>query len=211
MASITSLQIDRTVKVAGQTFRETFVKSDDNLAAVEPDGGVAAAKTGTLTTRTDNDTGVIAAQVSHGIVSTNKVSVFWTDPTTGAYMARSAMTATVSGNNVTVDGGSGDSLPLATTALKLIKGEEEVLAFDGDNLSALALYSKAPGVIEFLDGSAAVLLTRRLLRSTSGNVYTWDDEQGDVNPLAGTEVASIRFTHNNSAAANLMRAAALTA
>lgn len=85
---------------------------------------IPAASTGTLTTRTDNDTGVVTAASGHGIVTSDTVGVFWTDGN-GNLAYRVGMTATVSGDLITVDGGdsvSGSSnLPALNSSVTISK------------------------------------------------------------------------------------------
>lgn len=75
---------------------------------------------GTLTTRTDANTGVctLPAQrsLAHGITDSHTVTVWWDGG------RRTAMTvSSVDGTAVTVDGGSGDDFPVLSTAVELGK------------------------------------------------------------------------------------------
>jgi hypothetical protein len=70
-----------------------------------------AATEGTLTTRTDNDTGVITVE-SHPFSVSDVVDVFW-DGGSRLGMDVTAQTATT----VSIDGGTGDNLPVTTTEI----------------------------------------------------------------------------------------------
>lgn len=72
---------------------------------------------GTLTTRTDNDTGTLTLSSGHGVMTGNTVDVFWNDHAN----SRLGMTVgTVSGTSVPIDGGTGDNLPAAATAVQVV-------------------------------------------------------------------------------------------
>jgi len=70
---------------------------------------------GSLSTRTDNDTGVCTVvETNHGITVSHTVAVWW------AAGKRTGMSVTaVSGTVITVDGGSGDNLPALSTAIEI--------------------------------------------------------------------------------------------
>lgn len=70
---------------------------------------------GTLTTRTDDDTGVLTMEDGHGIVTGNVVDVYWEDG------SRTGMdVGTVSTNTVQIDGGEGDNLPADETPVNVV-------------------------------------------------------------------------------------------
>ncbi len=70
---------------------------------------------GSLTTRTDFNTGVITVtDGDHGIVDTDYVFVWWTNG-----VARSMDVTDVTGNAITVDAGAGNNLPIVGTAVEI--------------------------------------------------------------------------------------------
>lgn len=70
---------------------------------------------GSLTTRTDFNTGVITVTDSdHGIADTDTVFVWWSNG-----VARSMDVSTVAGNLITVDAGAGQNLPALGTAVEI--------------------------------------------------------------------------------------------
>jgi hypothetical protein len=73
---------------------------------------LAAAKTGTLTTRTDNDTGTLTMTAGHGITTGQTLDVYW-----AGGQRRGMTVGTVATNSVPIDGGAGDNLPANTTAI----------------------------------------------------------------------------------------------
>lgn len=85
-----------------------------------PDGySDAQSDPGTLTGRTDADTGVVTRSSGSKVSDGDLVRVSWGDD--GASNRRDGMTAAVSGNAITVDGGSGADLPALSTAVKVWK------------------------------------------------------------------------------------------
>ncbi|GAG11403.1 unnamed protein product, partial [marine sediment metagenome] len=79
---------------------------------------LGSAHPGTLTTRTDADTGVCTLPdsrgLAHGITIANTVAVWWTGG------KRTGMTVSAqTGAAVTVDGGSGDNFPVLNTPLEV--------------------------------------------------------------------------------------------
>jgi hypothetical protein len=127
--------MDMTIElnVAGGGGAIGFVKklSYDGAAARGP---VAVPKgyAGTLGTRTDNDTGVATLGAGHGIVN-GTVDVYW-----GNGSIRYGMTASVSGNDVTLDGGLGANLPSQGTAV-VVSPRVNVLTQIPLTVKALAL------------------------------------------------------------------------
>lgn len=155
---------------------------------------IPAAKTGTLSTRTDNDTGVIAAATGHGIISTDVVDVFWSGG------QRQGMTATVSGDNITVDGGTGDNLPVATTAVTLSKRTSNDLVVTGNNVVGIIFQAPADAQAVFsLWTSGAEQLVVGL---PAGKSYVWvSSSYGATNPIAGDAIVTVRCSQSASAAA----------
>jgi len=77
---------------------------------------------GTLSTRTDDDTGVVTLSSGHGLQVNDKVTVAWPASPGGI---RSLMTVTdVTGDDVTIDLGTGDVLPAQAAAVTVIKPED---------------------------------------------------------------------------------------
>lgn len=147
---------------------------------------VPGAKTGTLTTRTDNDTGVATMAGGHGFATSDKIDLFW------AGGSRRNMTATVSVNAVTLDGGSGDNLPVVSTAVTAMKPHEVAFSVEGDDLVALAASSPQRGWIVLIDDADAEALVYEF-ESNSGQ--PWAEGNGITNPVAGDTIVSAKFSH----------------
>lgn len=148
---------------------------------------VPAAKIGSLTTRTDSDTGVATMNAGHGFATSDKLDVFW------AGGSRRGMTATVATNAVTLDGGAGADLPATSTALTVMKPVSQPVDLDGDAAVAVAAYGQRGGYVAYLDSDAADIKAYGPLDQAGGDGWVTGD--GGSNPLATKTVASITFSH----------------
>jgi hypothetical protein len=152
---------------------------------------LAAAKVGTLTVRTDNDTGTITLVTGHGLVTGNKLDVYWDGG------SRRNMTATVTGDSCVVDVGLGDNLPLAGVAVTVMKENSENAVFVGDDIRALGISSPDyPATVVFRQADGTEIKAFEL---DAGQSYVWTDQLVETNPLAGGAVAKITVTHAGSA------------
>lgn len=155
---------------------------------------VPAAKTGSLTTRTDDNTGVLTMTAGHGFITNDVVDVFWSGG------SRRGMVATVATNAVTVDGGTGDVLPATSTAITAMKPTSVPMAFAGDDLDALSVGCPlaVSGWVVFKDSGGTVRATYRLPAGTRAK--TWAKDLGITNPLASHTVATVEFSHDSTTA-----------
>lgn len=175
---------------------------------VSGDGGVVKtptvprAKIGTLTTRTDNDTGVITAETGHGIISTNKVDVYFEDG------KRVQMVATVAGDLITVDGGTGDNLPALDSDVTFMKPQVEDFAFDGDNMIYLIANADARATIRIMDDVPG--LAKQIDIESSSDGYVWNSSSGEANPLVGDDILTVEMSHEDGVNARDVRCGAVT-
>jgi hypothetical protein len=80
-----------------------------------------------LTTRTDDNTGVITV-TSHSITTSDTVDVYWSTGRRYGVDVTAQDSTTIS-----IDLGAGDNLPSSSTAVKIVKQVPFNLALDGDN------------------------------------------------------------------------------
>lgn len=155
---------------------------------------VPAAKSGSVTTRTDDNTGVITMSAGHGFTTGQKVDVFWTGG------SRRGMDATVATNAVTVDGGNGDVLPALSTAITAMVPTSVPMAFAGDDLDALSVGcpTAVSGWAVFKNSGGTVLASYQIPSGTRAK--TWATGLGITNPLAGATVATVEFSHGATSA-----------
>lgn len=189
-----SANATRTVPIAGS---RTAHLSESGSGS----GLLNMAKAGTLNTRTDNDTGVVGASAGHGIATNDKVDVYWADG------IRYGMDATVAGNNITVDGGAGANLPIATTAVFICKVstiDDAWQTLEGDTLKAFMAVMPVRGHVVFREPDDTPIVAAELLASEPYNFF-----DGDTNPFAGVELAKMTVSSGSaSTGAGYFRVAA---
>lgn len=173
---------------------------------------LVAAQTGTLTTRTDNDTGVATLTTGHGIVN-GKVDVYW------ATGVRYGMDATVATNAVTVDGGAGDNLPDQDTACTVVIPTAVEVNFDGDTLEIIGIFYRnasdtgAKAHISLTDAGTAIIKEQDLVHETAngGLDAIWNIEAGDTNVFTGNRITAGSASHDSASAGTLYILAGITA
>ncbi len=169
--------------------------------AREETGGVdevvdlAAAKTGSLTARTDDDTGVVTAEAEHGITDSDAVDVYWEGDSPGV---RYGMDVTiVDGNDISINLGAGDVLPALNSAVTIVKQVLIVIPdFDGDQTKFLAMHCSRRGHVDLQQVSGTSIEASKLGPTAP---YVWVDGGGASNPLAGNTVSKAMATCGDSA------------
>ena len=188
----------RKSTIGGKTYvSETTVDAE---LAVEFDKNLGAAKEGDLTTRTDNDTGTLTMAAGHGITTGARLDVYWDGG------CRYGMTVgTVATNSVPIDGGAGDNLPAAATAITAMVPAEEAVGVTGNNVAAMGAFTNttaSKAAVVWADGSSATLAACVV---TGGSDYIWTDQDGTTNPLAGDTVAKVFVSHGDSTGTKRVR------
>lgn len=176
----------RNINAMGFSVQIDQSTSGDSFAGASP--SVPRAKTGTLSTRTDDDTGVVTAETGHGIITSDKVDVYWEDG------KRVLMDATVSGDDITLDGGSGDNLPDEDTEVTVMVPQSEVVGIVGNNMVALLGRADTRATIHLKNG-ATVHKTIDIESATDG--YGWNSADGTTNPIAGDTVLTAHLSHDD--------------
>ncbi len=177
---MSAVTITVNASMFGEGVTAKVTRDEDGGGQWQP--SVAAGKAGSLTTRTDNDTGVATLGAGHGLLTADKVDVFWTGG------RRYNMSATVAGNEVTVDGGAGDNLPAEDTAVVLCKQVVVNAAFDPDDTVALLITATRRTSIVLVDAADAALLALDL---AAGECCLWWEGSGLTCPIAGNPVAAL--------------------
>lgn len=188
-----AMVIDQSVSAAGKRFRKSVTVEGNYILG--GDVSIPAAKTGTLTTRTDNDTGTITGQSGHGVTTGARLDVYWSGGS-----RRGLLVGTVSGTSIPIDGGTGDNLPAATTPVTLMVPTEEDLVVTGNDVKALAVSAGAPANVVFATSGNAEIKGYQIEVADGGDA--WADEASDAaNPLAGGAVAKMFLSHGDATAA----------
>ena len=187
------------VVIDNETYQQTVNVSADAELTASP--VVPAAKTGTLTTRTNGTDGTLTMTAGHGILTAARVSIFW------AGGSRSnVLVGTVSTNSVPISGGSGDNLPDAATAVTVQVPTSVPFSVVGDNVKAVGSQCPVSGTVEYMNGTT-VLLTHQILPNTGGG-RRWISgiTHTATNPLASATVTAVRFAHDDSTQSLVMLA-----
>lgn len=179
MASKATVSLRTTI--GGTNFISSVEKKDEVGTVFKEE--IAAGKAGTLSTRTDANTGILTVASGHGITDADTVSVFWG----GGYRYGMTVTATTA-TTISIDVGSGTDLPVATTAIVVGKEEEHAVAITGDSLSVFVIDCDNRVSVHFRDVSDASLLAYDIL-TNEGRL--WVKDTGHPNPIAGDVVANI--------------------
>lgn len=185
--------ISSTIMVAGINVHSNVIRTDDGQISHEL--SLPAGKIGTLSTRTDDDTGVATLETGHGLTVSNTVDVYWT----GGVRYGMDVTA-VDGDNVTIDLGAGDVLPAQSTALIVTLRIEIDTDFDGDLVKMIAAHSNKRAHVEFLEEGDASILARELVANAA---WTWISDQGVANPLTGNPVGKLQVSCGEAAVGEL--------
>jgi len=163
------------------------------LVALVADPTLAAAKTGSLTTRTDDNTGTLTMASGHGISTGNRLDVYWA---TGIPYGMTV--GSVSVNSVPIDGGAGDNLPTANTSITaMVPQLEEITLPSTEDAKGIAITCPGKAIAVFRNAADTVLLVGEV---TTTNDYLWDGS--GTNPLGtGEDLADVYLSHGDSTAA----------
>lgn len=177
---------------------DTVIESKTTMTAL------AAAQTGTLSTRTDDDAGVASLSTGHGITTGMVCDVYWSGG------VRYGMDATVSTNDVTLDGGAGDVLPAQSTAVTVVQQTEINLNFDGDDMLFIVVTyrnasdSTACAHVDFQDAGDASIQEIDLVVENAGstglvrNHNVFNISGGDSNVFTGNRVTHVAASHDSA-------------
>jgi hypothetical protein len=173
--------------VAGVTFSSIIELTADDSVAHE--GTLPIAWAGTLSTRTDDNTGTLTmTDALHDLDTGEHFDIYWA---TGCQ--RNCVAGTVSGTSVPFDLGVGDVLPLQTTAITAQTQTVIRQSFTADDLSHLIMACDQRCHVGFFDDTTEKLA----VNLTAGNVWQWVTGVS-TNPLAGYTIDNIKVTQANS-------------
>lgn len=182
-------RISRTVDSAGSSFEVQL----------------AAGKAGTLSTRTDDETGTLTLGAGHGITTGQIIDLYWSG---GARYG--ILVGTVAGVSVPIgadDVGTGDVLPAQATAIvACVRTVIGPLTLDGDNVS-LAVFnlktssSAGKGHVELQDVADAVVEALDLVGNEPQTVVQSDTNL--ANALTGNVITEIHASNGDTTAATL--------
>mgnify|MGYP006315126133 FL=1 len=168
-----------------------------NSGTIALEDTLSAAKTGALTTRTDDNTGTLTMAASHGITTGQIIDIYW-----AGGVQRSVTVGTVSVNEVPIDGGIGDNLPADETAITAVVQKSINLAIDGDSADIIAVILetndkslRTAANVQFKDAAADVIAEIDLVTNVP---QVWDIEGGSANPFTGDPITNLKASQGNS-------------
>jgi hypothetical protein len=194
-----TLQYTASVSGLGVVLSRDVPHTADGSGFVDPT--VPHGYAGTLSTRTDANTGTVTLAGGHAIITGEKVDIYW-----AGGVQYDVTVGTVATNSMPFDLGVGANLPIATTAVVVSKRIEiDNLGIDGDNLSLLAIKQEftTAGItdashIDFQDVSSAVVAQLDLAVNTT---QIYDIAGGVTNPFTGNPITKA-FCSNGSPTAD---------
>lgn len=183
-------KINKSHSFSGLKFREerTLTAKHGQPIALGP-SDLPAAKTGALTTRTQDDEGTLTMDAGHGITTGARLDLYW-----DGGVQRGILVGTVSTNSVPFTGGVGNVLPAQDTEITAMVPVEEELVFAGNDLVALSISSTKEATIVFEDSGGEELH----VYLEAGGVYEWHNASGVPNPVAGDAIESVFVSQGDS-------------
>jgi len=187
-------QVSRTFGGLGLSIQRATVR--------ETEGGtprqvtLPVGKAGTLSTRTDADTGEVTLSGGHGITTGMLVDVHWVGG------VRYGITAgTVAGNVVPIDAGAGDDLPAQATAVVMTPVVQINGDIGGDELSILVFEvayppnSTATAHLDFQDADDDSIAE---IDAVANEPQSWDVDAGSDNPFTGDPITKIMASNGSA-------------
>lgn len=187
--------VNKSMSMGGLSFNQA--KSVTANGIIVHEVSIDPGEAGTLSTRTDADTGVVTVDDSgHSFADTDRVDIYWT----GGCRRGMAVSGSPVGAAVTIDGGSGDDLPIQGTSVILIEPTKIEADFLGTDCQAILLYTSKLGQFVFVNSVPTEQFQVELGAAYS---YEWAEGNGITNPITGDAIDGIYVSHGDTAAATM--------
>lgn len=176
----------QNLQLGGVSIDKAITRTADSQKSYEV--SLPAGKSGTLTTRTDDNTGVATVSSGHGVTTSDKVDVYWT----GGMRYGMTVTAT-DATTISVDLGAGDNFPVQDTAIVVTPQVTVNTNVDGDNAQIIGIsleYTAAvssAGHVDMQDSGSATIAELDL---TGNAPLVYDLAAGITNPFTGNPITS---------------------
>lgn len=202
------VQVVNNFNLGGLSFNlsETVEGNDVFSVVIE----VPVAQGGVLTTRVDNDDGTLTmTNAGHGILTGDIIDLYWTGG-----VRRRVVVGTVSGTSVpfgAVTPGSGDNLPVATTAMVACVVVQSSFPATVADINLIAMKSDVECQFHFMEANGTTEdWTKHLTPATDGAEVSasWYATYGAI-PITGTTITEVWMSHNDTESAHIMSAAYL--
>lgn len=183
--------INTTVGIRGQTFPVFSTVTPPFVGSLEV--VLAAAIAATLTTRTDNTTASLTGATGHGVTTGQTLDVYW-----DGGCQYGCTVGTVSGLVIPISGGTGDALPIATTALTIQVPISTNLAIPANSLSFLLVNSPVGKTVTRFRSSVPAILTTIVNKLSAAANYLWYGTSGVTSPFGSTANATVLISSGNT-------------
>ncbi len=182
------------VNIGGLSFSGQMTRQAEGVVAESV--ALDAAVAGSLTTRSDDDSGTVTTPVEHGLNSADTVNVFWEG---GCRYGMDINSIGVGGDTVTLEGGAGDVLPAQDTSVFIAKQVSVAVSVDGDLAVYMVALASTRGHIAFHTASACL----HAVSLPASEAWEWASEHGIANPLTGDPIVEILASAGSGSAASL--------
>lgn len=184
-----------SVSGSGASIQSQVVRSGS--ASIGFTDTLAAAKTGSLTTRTDNTDGELTMTAGHGITTAAVIDLYWAGGN-----RYGVVVGTVATNAVPISGGAGDNLPAGSTAITAVVQSTANIYIDGDNTELLAIELRTndrtlrtAGHAAFYDADDALVAAVDLVANVP---QVYDLASGITNPFTGDPITYAKISQAGS-------------
>lgn len=192
-------RISATATIGGKN----ITGSSDLAAATETSTQVLvpAGKAGTLSTRTDDDTGILTLATGHGITTGAIIDLYW-----AGGIRRGVTVGTVAGDSVPFGAaggeGVGDVLPVVATAVVACVRQLVDLDVLGSTvkMAAASVSTGCRGSIEFQQEAGTAIKSLDLTASATEPAI-WTQTPQDTNPFAGVSIGRVAVSNGVSTGA----------
>lgn len=201
-----SAQYGVSLSCGGVSIQKNRVISGDHPNSYEVT--LPVGKAGTLSTRTDDDTGIVTVASGHGITTSDFVDVHWSGG------VRYGMDVTAQdATTITVDLGAGDNLPIATTAVVITKQVTVNTAIDGDAIEIIGIVAEAANPsstakahLDFQDSGDATIEEIDLVANVP---QIFDIDGGAANVFTGNPIVDCKASNGSSTEALTLKIVSL--
>ena len=197
-----TLQYSQSIQGAGLAIQKLI-----NIEADHPNGfeiDLPAGLAGELTTRTDNDTGIVTVASGHGVTTSHLVDIY---DENGVLIRKDLTVTGTTGTTISIDGGSGSNLPALNADVVVARQVPANTPIDNDNCQffGIALETPVSGtepngrvIFEESDDTDVAELTLEANVPLASNIAG-----GQANPIEGEPIAKCRASNGNTTAAKL--------
>jgi len=186
MSYTANLQLNAAI--AGISISGSAVRTASAIVAHEvgENEGLTVGLAGSLTTRTDANTGVVTLAEGHGITDSDYVDVYWS----GGLQYKCQVTAYDS-TTISIDTGAGDDLPDEDSAVVVGKCQELNCDVSGDAVRAFAQACNKRACVHYEQEDGTSI---HAVEIPAGEASGWIEDQGITNPLAGVTLGQIQVS-----------------